>query len=209
MKIIQCVQGEPEWLQARLGIPTSSNFGKIITPGGSPSKQAGAYANKLIAEYLTGGPVDEYINAAMQEGIERESEARLLYELEISTDVVQVGFITTDDGLSGTSVDGMVDNDGLVEIKNPLASTHVSYLLDGKVPTKYLPQIYGQMHVAEKEWVDFLSYYPGLPHMIVRVHRDETYIAALIRELDSFNELMDERKSQLKKLGIEPIREET
>jgi len=198
-------QGGDAWFAVRCGVPSASNFDKILSPTGKPSTQASAYANKLIAEWLCGMNLDDFTNSHMQHGTETEPTARAFYEMQSDADVEQVGFITRDDGLAGASPDGLVGADGMLEIKCPAPGTHIGYLIDGKAPTKYLSQLQGQLYIAERSWVDFLSFHDLMPPVLVRVHRDEKYIAALIRELDKFTALMAERKEKLKQRGIEPL----
>lgn len=206
MIILDCVQGEPEWLQARLGIPTASCFDKIITPTGKPSTQAEAYCNKLVAEWLVGAPVDDYTNPHMQRGTELEPQARAFYEMQADTDVKQVGFVLRDDRLVGCSPDGIVAP-GLLEIKCPAPSTHVEYLLNGGVPSKYIPQVQGQMYITESDWCDFVSFHPLMQPVIVRVNRDDKFITALTKALDEFVSMLADRKTQLINKGIEPLKE--
>jgi putative phage-type endonuclease len=206
MIILDCEQGTSEWLQARLGIPTASSFDSIITSTGKPSTQADAYANKLIAEWLVGAPVDEYKNDWMLRGNELEPQARAYYEMQADCEVKQVGFVLRDDRRVGCSPDGLTAG-GLVEIKCPAPHTHVEYLLNGKVPTKYIPQVQGQMLITESEWCDFVSYHPLMPPVIVRVARDEKFIAALNEELDKLLNLMADRKAILINRGLAPLME--
>lgn len=198
MKIIDCIQGSPEWLQARLGIPTASEFHKILTPTGKLSEQSDAYMKTLLAEWLSGQPVDQYENEWMKRGKETEEEARKYYEFTKDVEVQQVGFITLDDGSAGCSPDFLVDK-GAGEIKCPAAWTHVGYLLGDTVATKYWPQVQGQCWIAERDWVDWISYYPTISPIIVRVQRDEEYIMKLASAIMVFNERMAAKKVLLEK----------
>jgi len=177
MRVIDFPQRSPEWFQARLGIPSASSFDKVITPGGKASTQAEGYLNKLVAEVLTGRTDGQEPNDAMQRGTLMEPEARAYYEL-IGGPVVESGFCIHDDGF-GCSPDGLVGEDGLLEIKCPLSHTHVSYLKDGKIPGIYVPQVQGQLLVMGRQWCDFLSYHPDMKPLLVRVERDEKFIATL------------------------------
>lgn len=183
MKIIDVQQNTPEWFAARCGIPSASNFDKIVTSTGAPSKQREKYLYKLAGEKITGLQEETYQNATMQRGIEMEDEARLLYEVITGSVVKQVGFcITEGEIVYGCSPDGLVYDgmdDGLVEIKCPIMTTQVSYLLKNKLPTEYFQQVQGQMLVTNRKWCDFVSYYPGLKPLVVRVERDEVFLKAL------------------------------
>lgn len=179
MRISNFEQGSQEWLESRLGRPTASNFSKLITPTGKPSSSADAYINELIAQRITGELPEFYTNAAMERGNELEPAAKTLYELMHDVEVVEVGLCLHDTFECGASPDGLVGNDGGIEIKCPLPHTHVSYLRDGKVPSKYIPQIQGCLWITEREWWDFMSYNPSMQDLIVRVYRDEAYIKKL------------------------------
>lgn len=196
MKIIDCVQGTPEWDAVRVGIPTASNFDKIITTKGEPSKQCIKYLYQLAGESITGIPEDKYKNENMQRGIEMEDEARQLYTLISGNKVDQVGFCLDDAGY-GASPDGMVEKDGLLEIKCPTIAVHVDYLIKNSLPSDYFQQAQGQLLVTGRKWGDFMSYYPGLKPLIVRVERDEVFLKALKSELSLF---MEELVTVIKKI---------
>lgn len=197
-------QGTPEWFAARLGLPTASCFDRIITPTGKASTQADAYANTLVAEWLTGQPGGMEPTPWMQRGTEVEPEARAFYEMDRGEPVAQVGFITTDDRRAGCSPDGLVGSDGMLEIKVPSPAVHVEYLINGNLPAKYKPQVQGQLYVAECDWADFLSYHPDMPPVIVRVERDEDFIKTLAELLERFNEKMDGKRASLRARGFTP-----
>lgn len=186
MKIINCEQGSLEWFEARLCIPSSSNFDKIITTAGKPSKQREKYMYRLAGEAVSGVLEESYQNAAMLRGIEMEDEAKQLYTLITGNEVTEVGFCV-EEGY-GASPDGLIAEKGCLELKCPLVATHVGYLLANKLPTDYFQQVQGQLLVTGREWADFMSYSPGLKPMIVRVNRDETFINALKIELAVFCE---------------------
>lgn len=191
MIIHTCEQGTDEWLKLRCGLPTASNFDKILTTSGKPSTQKTKYLYKVAGEYLTKKPEETYQNAAMVRGSEMEGEARELYEVVTGLKVEQVGFCTDDDVIYGASPDGLVD-DGLIEIKCPNLATHVGYLLDNKMPTGYMMQVQGQMLVTGALWTDFMSYYPGMKPFIIRVDRDQELINKLEDELKEFNNQLKE-----------------
>jgi putative phage-type endonuclease len=176
MRIINVEQRTTEWFAARLGVPSASNFERVITPGGKRSTQVEAYMNRLVADILTGVSEQHQPSEAMMRGTELEPEARAYYEL-IAGPVEEIGFCIHDDGF-GCSPDGVV-GDGLLEIKCPLAHTHVEYLRAGHLPSTYIPQVQGQMLVMDKQWCDFLSYHPSMKPLLVRVNRDDKYCAML------------------------------
>ena len=185
MKIINCIQGSEEWFKARAGVPSSSNFDKVVTGSGLPSKQQEKYIYQLVGESLLGTKEEGYQNVAMQRGTEMEGEARDLYSMISGETVIEVGFCIADNLFKyGASPDGLVGDDGLLEIKCPNLATHVGYLLDNKMPSTYFQQVQGQMLVTARKWVDFMSYYPGIKPFIIRVYRDDTFLHNLRAELE-------------------------
>ena len=194
MRIINCEQYSDAWWAARLGVPTSSQFSKIVTGKGDPSKQRTAYMYEIAAERLTGKQEDTFISIAMQKGAEREELSRKMYEMEYEIDVVECGLCLTDCGRWGASPDGLVGDGGLVELKNPLGKTQVERLLmpDPQLPSEYVQQVQGQILVTEREWCDFVSYVPGLPLFVLRVYQDVPFLKKLEAALIEFSAELDE-----------------
>lgn len=198
MQLIDCEQGSIEWLQARIGIPTASGFEKIITPTGKASTQAEAYSEKLLAEYILGYPVETfYGNAHTDRGKELEPQAVKFYEVQKDVDTRPVGFCTDDARTMGASPDRLVGEDGLLEIKCPAPQTHVHYLLTGEIDKGYWPQVQGQLLVTGRKWVDWLSYHPEMPPVIIRVERDEEYLATMEKLLKEFTEKLEKKRLTL------------
>lgn len=198
MKIVNCEQGSPEWFLARCGIPTASNFDKIVDGSGAPSKQRKKYLYQLAGERVIGKAEETYQNAAMQRGTEMEGEARSFYEMTTGQGVAQVGFCVVDSGIYGASPDGLVWDDGGIEIKCPMLSTHISYLIGKKLPADYFQQVQGGLLVTERKWTDFISYYPGLNPLVVRVEPDPDFQAKLKTELEAFCAELEEVVKKLK-----------
>ena len=184
MEISNCIQGSDEWFKIRCGVPSSSNFDKIVTTKGEPSKQAEKYGYKLAGEAIAGKAEETYKNSAMERGTILEDEARQLYQIVNDVEVEQVGFCKLEG--FGCSPDGLVGDKGMLEIKCPMMATHVEYLLKGKMPTTYFQQVQGQLLVMGREWCDFMSYYPGIKPFAIRVERDEKFLALLKLELKLF-----------------------
>ena len=185
-------QGTPEWSRLRAGIPTSSEFARLVTPTGKASAQAEKYRADLIAERMLGRPLEKPITMAMERGSELEAEAIAAYEFYCSMDTELVGFVTDDLCRWGTSPDRLVGEDGLLEIKCPDAGTHAGYLLAKPADRKFFPQLQGQLFITCRKWVDIMSFHPEMPPAIVRVERDEAYIGLLSLILASFSaSLMD------------------
>jgi len=183
-------QGSAAWLELRAGIPTASNFHRILTPSGKPSTQATDYLHGLLAERMMGHPLVEHVSLWMQRGQDLEAEAVLYYELQRECATERLGFCTNDAGTIGASPDRLVGEDGLLEIKVPKDSTHVGYLLAEPVDKAYYPQIQGQLWIAERQWLEILSYHPELPPALVRVERDEDFIARLAAATTAFAECL-------------------
>lgn len=203
MKIHDCIQGTSEWLAIRAGIPTSSNFSRIITPKtGRPSGQAEDYMFQLIAERLMGRPVIEHVSFWMNRGNQMEAEAVAFYELQRDAETKTVGFVTNDEESIGSSPDRTVDAEGLLEIKVPKESTHVGYLIKHAVDQDYWPQIQGQLWIAERQWVDLLSYHPEMPPALIRVERDEAYIRMLAAAVTTFSDVLEAHYQLLLATGI-------
>ena len=189
MIIVNCEQGTQEWFDCRYGIPTGSNFDKIITSTGKQSTQAQKYMYKLAGERILGHAEESYKNDAMLRGNELEEEARLFYEIYTGNTVEKVGFCYYDDLKQyGCSPDGLIGDFGCLEIKCPTLPVHVEYLEKGTIPTKYIPQVQGHLYITGRKWCDFLSYYPNLPPLLVRVDRDSAFIAQLNIEITCFCE---------------------
>jgi putative phage-type endonuclease len=185
-------QRSPEWYAARLGKVTASRVADIIakTKSGYSTSRAN-YMAELVCERLTGKQGDFYQNAAMVWGTETEPMARSAYEAHSGNLVTETGLILHPSiADAGASPDGLIDEDGLVEIKCPNTSTHIDTLLDEKVPSKYVTQIMWQMACTERKWCDFVSFDPRMPeHMqlfVKRIERDDDMIVELEREVEKF-----------------------
>lgn len=191
MNIIECEQGSPEWFQARLGIPTASEFDKVLAKGrgGGESKGRRTYMLKLIGERLTGEPAESYTNGHMERGKIMEEEARNAYVFMQDIEPQRVGFIRNGD--KGCSPDSLIANDGLLEIKTKLPHLQLEVLLNECMPPDHVAQVQGQMWVTEREWCDFVSYWPKLPLFVKRIYRDDEYIRLLENAVTDFLEEMD------------------
>lgn len=203
MILLDCEQGSAEWFEARFGCVTASRFNDILTPTGKPTtgERRVKYMNSLLADWLSKSYHDSYESEWMRRGTELEPEARDLYGMIKDVEPEQIGLVYLDDRkLVGCSPDAFVGKDGLWENKTPAPYNHIGYLLGGKMPTPYIPQVQGQMWVCERDWADFMSYCPGIKPLIVRVYRDEKYIKALSDEIEKFVEEMLEKREKLENL---------
>ena len=192
-------QRTDEWHNARLGKVTASRVADIIakTKTGYSASRA-KYMGELLCERLTGSRGDTYQNAAMVWGVNTEPQARGAYEAALGELVDEVGFIPHPTiEMSGASPDGLVGEEGLVEIKCPTTITHIDTLLSITVPQQYMAQMQWQMACSGRKWCDFVSYDPRLPeHMqmfIHRVERDDKMIAELEGEVVKFIEEMESK----------------
>lgn len=199
MIILDHEQGSEAWYQARLGIPSASNFAKLVTSTGKPSTSAEGYINQLIAEAVTGERADFYTNAHMERGTALEPEARAYYEFMQDAETTEVGFCLHDTVRAGCSPDALVDAGGL-EIKCPSGAVHVSYLRSGGLPVAYKQQVMGCMWITGAEWWDFLSYHPDMPSLLIRVERDQKYIDLLAAEVEKAAELIQEQVTKIKSM---------
>lgn len=189
-------QGSTPWMDARLGIPTASCYDQLMTPKSmKPSTSRFGYRNRLLAEWLLGYAVDWGGNGWTERGQSMEAEARAWYEFERDVEVQAAGFVLRDDEQTGGSPDGLVGEDGGVEIKCPALHTHIGYLI-GDDPD-YAHQVQGYMYLTGRAWWDVVSYSPILPKSIVRVERDEEHIAAFTKILDDFIADLNRHKDRL------------
>jgi predicted phage-related endonuclease len=209
---VKCEQGSPEWIAARIGLPTASNFDMIITPTGKASEQMPKYLAKLAAEYFLDVSLDEAVSQFMERGSEMEAEAVRRYEFDMDVEARKVGLCMTDDGKAGASPDRLVGDDGLLEIKCPSAVVHMEHLLGG-VTAEYRVQVQGQLWVTGRKWCDLLFYNPVLPHVRTRFDRDDEFIDVLATRVLAFAERLDAAKARLAPLKAkqnveEPYRDE-
>lgn len=188
MQVVDCDQGTPEWHAARAGIPTASMFGTILAKGrgDAASKTRATYMRKLAGEIITGEAMESFSNEHMERGKVMEAEARDLYAFAHDVDPEQVGFIRS--GQKGCSPDSLIGSAGACEIKTKLPHLQIEVLERGTLPPEHKAQCQGVLWVAEREWIDFVSYWPKMPLFVCRVTRDEEYIADLSDAVDAFNE---------------------
>jgi exodeoxyribonuclease (lambda-induced) len=183
---VKVEQGSVDWLIERASIPTASNFKRIITSSGKKSAQFYDYAYELAADSIMDDLEETFQSYAMTRGIEMEPVAKSVYEIVTNCKIEDCGFFKKridENCLIGCSPDGIVGDNGLVEIKCPLKINHMKYLLGGVVPSDYYAQVQGQLLVMDREWCDFVSYNPNFKEpfkiMIVRVTRDVEYTEEL------------------------------
>lgn len=204
-EILTCEQGSDEWLRARMGIPTASCFATVMAKG--QGKVRGKYMRQLAGEIITGEPMESYSNHHMERGKAMEAEARDLYAFMRDCEPELVGFIVN--GPKGCSPDSLIGDNGMVEIKTKLPDLLIECFERGQAcPPEHMAQCQGNLWVAEREWIDFVAYWPKMPLFVVRVNRDEEYIANLAGEVDRFNDELAMLVDRIRKLGGEPVLEQ-
>ena len=197
-------QRTDEWIQARLGRVTGSRVADLMakTKSGYSTSRAN-YQAELICERLTGQQGERFTNAAMAWGTETEPQARAAYEFLTDRAVTETGFVlhpTLAD--FGASPDGLVGDDGLLEIKCPNTATHIETLLNEAVPGKYITQMQAQMACTGRAWCDFVSFDPRLPGdlqlWVKRVDRDAAFITEMESEIRAFLTELDAKVEALR-----------
>lgn len=192
-------QGSPEWFRARAGIPTASKFSTVMAKG--EGKTRSEYMRKLAGELLTGEAQEQFSNAHTDRGNAMEGEARQTYAFINGVEPTLVGFIRN--GNKGASPDSLVGVAGGLEIKTALPHIQIDRLERNRLPPEHKAQVFGNLWLAEREWWDFISYWPKLPTLTVRVYRDEEYIKTLSDEVDRFNDELAALVERIRNYGIE------
>lgn len=200
MQILNCEQGTIEWHAARLGIVTMSQLKTLLVKGKGPgSFGAGAlsYMHQLIGERITGESADAFSgNAHTQRGYALEPVARDLYsEATGNTHLEQVGIILNH-GV-GYSPDSLVGSHGLIEVKTKLPKYQIELLLADELPQEHIAQCQGGLWASGREWIDFVSYWPGMPLFVKRAYRNEAMIQKIAERVATFYEEMDRRMTMV------------
>jgi hypothetical protein len=202
MPWLQLDQGSEAWLAARQGKITGSRFKECREKlkGGQPSKACLSYAMDVARERVGGKAPSKFQNAAMRTGTEQEPFARAMYEARTGYMVDEAGFYLSDDAVFGLSPDGLIDDDGVLEIKTMVSSeTLFTAVADGDL-SAYMDQCLGYLWLLGRQWVDLVLWCPDLDHMVIkRIHRDEDAIEALESDLLAFAKLAGEYEQALRK----------
>ena len=201
------IQRSPEWFAARCGSLGASQLADALakTKSGWGASRANLRA-KLVVERLTGQQEESFTSAAMQWGVDKEEEARIAYSFLTGRNVVEVGLYKHPTIIgSHASPDGLVDDDGCLEIKCPNSATHIETLKSNQVAHKYLLQMQWQMACADRQWCDFVSFDPRMPdHLMLyvqRVERDNDMLAILEAEVSTFLSEVEADVKKLNKIG--------
>lgn len=177
-------QRTPEWHKARLGRLTASRVADMMarTRNGWGTSRAN-YAWELAIERLTGEPTPSFCSPAMQWGVDTEDRARAAYQIHALCNVEEIGFVEHPTLFAGASPDGLIGDDGMLEIKCPNPATHGETLLNGTIADKYMKQMQFQMACAGRQWCDFASFDPRFPEpmqlWVKRVERDDAAISEI------------------------------
>lgn len=189
-------QGSDEWHKLRAGLATASEFSKLVTSTGAPSKSMDKYAITLANEKYAGKALDAFAgNVWTENGNETEEQARDYYAFIRKCEPLAVGFVTDDAVSYGISPDRLIDDDGILEIKSLKAETHTETMLyykqHGRCPPKYVQQTQGQLMGLQRAWNDLLFFHPDLPPFIIRQVPDMKVILPLKKQIIAVNELRD------------------
>ena len=200
IEVFDCEQGSDAWFRARLGIPTASEFHTVLAKGkdGGASVTRKTYMLKLAGEIITGEPMENYSNAYMARGNEMEDEARSFYTFMTGTDVKRVGFVRN--GNTGCSPDGLIDANGMHEIKTKAPHLFIECALRDSFPPEHKAQCQGGLWVAEREWIDLTVYWPKMPGLTIRSYRDEPYIRDLAAAVEKFNSELADTVERVRKM---------
>jgi hypothetical protein len=198
LEIFDCDQGSETWLRIRMGIPTASEFATLLSTGrsGGESKTRRTYLYKLAGERITGTPMESYTNKYMERGKALEPEARDYYQFLTNSKLQRVGFIKNTN--KGCSPDSLIGNDGMLEVKTEAPHLLIERLETDKLPDDHYAQLQGNLWVSEREWIDALIYFPGMPASLKRVFRSDEYIKNLAIAVDKFNDELDSLVERIK-----------
>ena len=186
VEILTMQQRSAEWYQARLGLVTASNFAEVMAKGrgSAPSARRQTYLNHVVAERLSRELSENYTGADAERGIALEDEAIAAYEFQTDATVKRIGMVRND--IAGASPDGLVGDDGLVEVKAPRRHHYIRMILSEDPAADYRPQIMGQLWLSERARCDLVLYSPPLPLFVHRVVRDADYIDDLAAAVAAF-----------------------
>lgn len=195
-EVVECEQGSEEWYAARLGIPTASHFNDVNA--GGDGKQRRKYMLRLAGERITGQIAEAYSNAHMERGKEHEPMARAQYAFDTDAEVRMIGFIRL--GKTGCSPDGLIGDDGMVEFKSALPDILIDTHLRKRYPPEHRLQLQGNLWIANRQWIDIVIYWRGMPSYKERVFRDQQVINDLDVQVHNFNRELDSIVKQIEAL---------
>lgn len=201
---LNCLQGSPEWHDARRGVVTASGADRIITPKTlKPSASSSAYLSELLAGWALGYDEEGFLGSKWTErGHEYEGEARDAVSLMYGVEIRSVGFVYQDESRTvGCSPDGLIADMAGLELKCPMGKTHIGYLLNGGVPSEYRLQVQFSLWVTGRDYWLYSSYHPELPPMVIMVPPEPEVQAAFSEHVPAFVERLEVAKAELVKMG--------
>lgn len=200
-------QRTPEWFQKRLGKVTASRIADLMAKTKTgPGASRANYLAQLVTERLTGTPTEGFQSPAMTWGIEQEAAARAAYSARMGVLVDEVDFVDHPTMQAGASPDGLVGDNGLIEIKCPNTATMLEWLDDRTIPQKYRLQIQWQLAVTGRDWCDFVAYDPRLPEhlqlLVIREPRNTDLVVEITHEVNRFLAEVERKVALLKELRL-------
>lgn len=204
MIAIDVSQRTLDWMKLHVGIPTASGFKNLLTPefkirDGQTIK---SYVYLKLAEKWRGEPVMDLSTFSIEQGELLETEAKPFFELETGREISQVGFIFSDDKTCGCSPDGLLGEDGGLEIKCPSAPVHVQYLVEGVLPKDYAAQVHGSMFVTGRPKWTFFSYRRNFPPFVIEIQRDQEICERIAKAIQKFYNIYQEGAAALDELTL-------
>lgn len=199
--VYECEQSSPEWLAARLGLATASVFSAILASS-SDQKGRTTLLRKLAGEIVTGEPMENYVSKDMERGKEFEPQIREWYAQSKFADVRQVGFIYNPAINAGCSPDGLIGDDGMIEIKWASPHVMIEILERGTLPMQHRPQCHGALWVCRRQWIDLTIYsHPKMPKFVARLERNPTYEKEISDAIEVFNYDLKRLVQKLQAMG--------
>ena len=201
VEFIDVQQNTPQWFAARAGVPTASEFHKLLSirKDAKDKVTRRKYMMKLAGEILTGEIIEGYSNAHMERGHAMEDEARTLYAFMHDVEPVRVGFARN--GQKGCSPDSLLGDNAILEVKTKQPDLLIDCLLKDEFPPEHRAQCQGALWVCEREWIDIACYWPKLPLFTKRAYRDEAFIKELSQAVDDFNAELAELVDRVRRYG--------
>jgi putative phage-type endonuclease len=214
MRIVDCEQGTEEWHEARSKIITGSKFELVMPKSKKFTTGTYTYMNEVAAEILTGKTADEARSKSLSWGKDNEDNAVNTYAALRNIDVYHIGICIDDELRAGASPDGFVGDEGMIECKCPYVSgKHINTLFEKVMPPEYKWQVQGNLMLNGRKWCDFISFDPRIKGKnkiaIIRVERDEKFIAELRSFIIKFNTELDEKLASIGVKYINPTLEES
>lgn len=208
MKIHNVDQLSIEWAKLHVGVISASEYGNLVKANLKPrdGEMPKTYLYKKVAEVFRGEPMCNlspgFSVSATEQGLFLEEEAIPFVSLSYDLDIKRVGFCMHDNGLAGCSPDGLIGEDGGIEIKSPDVHTHCKYLLCGVVPADYVPQVQFSLYVTGRKWWKFVSYRRRFPALVLTVERDEETMEKIDTVVKAFHANLNAAANKLKALAI-------